>query len=385
MEIYLDNSATTKCSPAAIKAMKQALEEDFGNPSSMHLKGVEAERSLKKAKETLAKTLKVQPKELILTSGGTESNNTAILGAALANRRAGNRVLTTAVEHSSVAQPMKYLEELGFEVEVLPVNHEGLVSPEVLKEAVTKDTILVSMMYVNNEIGTVQPIAEAAALAKEKNPDVIFHTDAVQAYAKYRIFPKRLGVDLLSVSSHKFHGPKGAGFLYKREKVKIKPLLLGGGQQDGMRSGTDNVPGAVGMAAAAQECYGDLENQVLRMRTCRQRLLDGLACMEHVKINGSTEEQFAAPHIVNASFPGVRSEVLLHALEERGIFVSAGSACSSNKKAGSATLQALGLSKEERESAIRFSFCTDTTTEEIGQTIAVLQEIVPFLRKYSRK
>lgn len=385
MEIYLDNSATTKCSAAAAEAMKQVMEEDFGNPSSMHMKGVEAERHLKEAKDVLAKTLKVQPKELIFTSGGTESNNLAIIGGALANRRAGNRVLTTAIEHASVAQPMKYLEELGFELDILPADHEGKVSINALREAVTKDTVLISMMHVNNEIGTVQPIAEAVTIAKEKNPDVIFHVDAVQAYAKYQIFPKRLGVDLLSVSGHKFHGPKGIGFLYRKEKVKIKPLLLGGGQQDGMRSGTDNVPGAVGMAAAAKECYADLEHKVLHMRACRQCLLDGLAHMEHVKINGSAEEESAAPHIVNASFIGVRSEVLLHALEEREIYVSAGSACSSNRQTGSATLQALGLSKEERESAIRFSFCADTTAEEIEQTVTALQELVPFLRKYSRK
>ena len=384
MEIYLDNAATTKCYEEVKDIVLKTMIEDYGNPSSMHRKGVEAERYLREAAHTLAQILKVQEKEIYFTSGGTESNNWALEGVALANRRRGTHIITSAVEHAAVAAPLSRLEEQGFTVTRLGVNREGLVDLDELERAITDETILVSIMYVNNEIGTVEPIQQIGELIKKKNPNTYFHVDAIQAFGKYRIYPKRMKIDLLSASGHKIHGPKGVGFLYVGEKVKIHPLLLGGGQQNGMRSGTDNVPGAAGLAAAADKIYGDLEEGTARMYARKRQLITGLESMEQVVLHGMAPEE-GAPHILNASFLGIRSEVLLHALEDRGIYVSAGSACSSHKRAGSATLSAVGCSHQEKESAIRFSLCASTGEEEIRKTLEVLNEIVPMLRKYTRR
>ena len=262
MEAYLDNSATTRCLDEVVQLMTKIMTEDYGNPSSKHLKGVEAEKYLRTAREEIAKTLKVQEKEIYFTSGGTESNNWALFGAALANRRAGNHLITTAVEHAAVLQPMSFLEEMGFRITYLPVDEYGVVDIKSLEAAICEDTILVSMMYVNNELGSVQPIEEAAALIKAKDPSILFHVDAIQAYGKFRIAPKKIGIDMLSVSGHKIHGPKGIGFLYMNEKAKVRPLILGGGQQKGMRSGTDNVPGAAGLGLAAKEAYRDFDRKI---------------------------------------------------------------------------------------------------------------------------
>lgn len=384
MEAYLDNSATTRCYEEVIDIVEKTMREDYGNPSSMHLRGVEAERYMKESARTIAKTMKVQEKEIYFTSGGTESNNWALIGCAMANRRRGNHLITTVFEHAAVSAPMAFLEEQGFEVTRLSVDACGRVNLEELKNAIRPETILVSIMYVNNEIGAVQPIAEIGALIKQQNPQTYFHVDAIQAYGKYRILPKKEQIDLLSVSGHKIHGPKGAGFLYIGEKVKIQPLIWGGGQQNGMRSGTDNVPGAAGMALAARIVCGSLEENKTHMYQIRDQLISGLEKMDRVVIHGRKGEQ-AAPQIVNASFLGVRSEVLLHTLENEGIYVSAGSACSSHKRGGSPTLTAIGASKEERESAVRFSFSERTTKEEIEKTLEVLNRTVPVLRKFTRK
>lgn len=384
MEAYLDNSATTRCTQRVRDAVVQVMMEDYGNPSSKHMKGVEAERYLKDARETVARTLKVNEKEIYFTSGATESNNWALIGAARANRRAGMHLITTAVEHPAVLMPMQYLEEQGFRVTYLPVDSKGHISLQDLEQALCEDTILVSMMYVNNEVGTVEPIEEAARIVKKYNPDILFHTDAVQAYGKMRIYPKRAGIDMLSVSAHKIHGPKGIGFLYVNEKVKIHPLILGGGQQKGMRSGTDNVPGAAGLAQAAREAYEQLEESREHLLDLKKRMTDGLEQMESVAVL-SEKGDSSAPHIVSASFPGVRSEVLLHALEDRGIYVSAGSACSSNKKLPvSAVLKELHLSPELLESTLRFSFSRYTTAEEIDYCLQALRELLPVLRRYAR-
>ena len=384
MEAYLDNSATTRCSAKAAEMVMKVMREDFGNPSALHTKGVEAEHYVKEARAFFAKNLKVDEKEICFTSGGTESNNLALIGTAMANRRAGNHLITTSVEHASVDNTMKYLEEQGFRVTYLPVDEYGVVSLEALKEALCPETILVSVMYVNNEVGAVQPVDEIARIVKEYNPNTIFHVDAIQAYGKYRIYPKKEGIDLLSVSGHKIHGPKGTGFLYVNSKVKIHSIVFGGGQQKGLRSGTENVPGIAGMAEAAAECYENLEEKIDRLYALKDRFVSQVSALEGTKVNGHTGRD-SAPQIVSVSFRDVRSEVLLHALEEKGIYVSAGSACSSNKPSVSRTLKNMEIDKELLGSPLRFSFCFDTTEEEIDYCIKELGELLPVLRRYVRR
>ena len=384
MQAYLDNSATTRCSERAKDLMVKLLMEDYGNPSSLHTMGVTAENYIKEAKKRIAATLKADEKEILFTSGGTESNNMALIGAALANKRAGNHIITTSIEHPSVSAAAAYLEELGFRVTYLSVDSDGVISLDELKEAVCSETILVSLMMVNNEIGAVEPIAEAAKIIKARNPNTLLHVDAIQAYGKYRIYPKKLGVDLLSVSGHKIHAPKGTGFLYIKKKTKIKPLIYGGGQQKGMRSGTENVPGAAALGEAAMEIYEDFDEKIERLYCLKERFIEGVTQIEGVRVNGKTGRD-SAPQIVSVSVEGVRSEVLLHALEEKEIYVSAGSACSSNKPAPSKTLQGIGLTKERLESTVRFSFCVNTTEEEIDYAVEQMKEIVPFYRRFIRK
>lgn len=383
MEAYLDNSATTRCSDRAFALMQKVLLEDYGNPSSLHMKGVEAERYVKAAREKIAKTLKVTEKEIIFTSGGTESNNLAILGTAFANRRAGNRIITTAVEHASVANPMKFLEEEGFEVIYLPVDENGVISLKDLEEALSDQTILVSLMHVNNEIGAVEPVEEAAALVHEKCPKALVHVDAIQSYGKFRIYPKKSGINLLSVSGHKIHGPKGSGFLYVKEKTKIKPIIYGGGQQNGMRSGTENVPGIAGLGEAAAEIYEDFKDKQDRLYALKERFIQAVTTIPGVSVNGKTGRD-SAPHIVSVSVEGVRAEVLLHSLEDKQIYVSSGSACSSNKPAVSRTLKGIGLKQNLLDSTVRFSFSVHTTEEEIDYAADVLKTLVPALQKYTR-
>ena len=384
MEVYMDNSATTRTFPEVAELMTKIMCEDYGNPSSLHMKGVEAEKYLRYAKETLARILKVEERELLFTSGGTESDNMALIGCALANCRRGNHLITTQIEHPAILQTMRYLETQGYRVTYLPVDPCGRIRLEDLRRAMTPETILVSIMHTNNEIGALQPIEEAGALIKQMNPDTLFHVDAVQGFGKSRIYPKKMHIDLLSVSGHKIHGPKGSGFLYIDEKVKIRPLILGGGQQNGMRSGTDNVPGIAGLAKSAEIVYRHFDEQTAQMRACKPRLIEGLRELDDVVIHGMPEEE-GAPQIVNASFLNVRSEVLLHTLEDRQIYVSAGSACSSHKRAGSPTLTAIGASKAEMESAVRFSFSEFTTLEQIDYTLDTLREVLPMLRRFTRK
>lgn len=387
MEAYLDNSATTRCSDRACQLMVDLLTKDYGNPSSLHMKGIEAERFVETAKKKIAKTLRVSEKEIIFTSGGTESNNLAIIGAAMANRRAGNHIITTSIEHASVENPMEFLKEQGFEITYLSVDENGIISLEELEEAVTEQTILVSMMQVNNEIGAIEPVAEAAELIKKKNPDTLIHVDAIQSYGKMYIYPKKLGIDMLSASGHKIHGPKGSGFLWVKEKTKLKPLILGGGQQKGMRSGTENVPAIAGLGEAAEEIYENLDEKRVHLYGLKQRFIDGIEKLEGTHVNGKTGED-SAPHIVSVSFEGIRSEVLLHSLEDRGIYVSSGSACSSNnhagKQKGSKTLRNIHLKENLLDSTLRFSFSVHTTEEEIDYALEVLGELLPVLKKYTR-
>ncbi len=392
MECYFDNSATTRVGENVIKTVTKVMTEDFGNPSSKHAKGVQSEVYLKDARQVLAKILKVKEKEILFTSGGTESNNMALIGSALANERAGRHIITTSIEHPSVLEPLRFLAERRVDpsaITYLPVDAKGHVSLSDLKEAIREDTILVSIMMVNNEIGAVQDIAGIGKVIKEKNPKTLFHVDAIQAFGKLEIFPKKLGIDLMSVSSHKFHGPKGVGFLYIREGTKIKPLIYGGGQQKGMRSGTDNVPGIAGMAVAAAESYASREENVRHMITLKDLLteeLEKIAQEEQgktisIRIN-SQKGELSAPHILSATFAPVKSEVLLHALEERGIYVSSGSACSSNKPGVSRTLESIGLSAKEADCTIRFSFCKDNTAGEVLYAAEQLRELLPILSKF---
>ena len=382
-EIYFDNSATTRVFDSVRDIMTETMTADYGNTSSLHTKGVEAEQYVREARAEIAKSLRVKEKEIIFTSGGTESNNLAILGTALANRRSGNHIITSCIEHASVYNTTAFLEEQGFRVTYLPVDHNGHVSPEDLRAAICDDTILVSIMYVNNEMGAVEPIAKLAQVLRETKPQAYFHADAIQAYGKYVIRPKKEGIDLLSVSGHKIHGPKGVGFLYVDERVKIRPILFGGGQQMGMRSGTENVPGCAGLGAAAKEIYRDHEAKVDHLYALKDRFVSGLHELEGVTVHGLTGRD-SAPQIVSAGFEGIRAEVLLHALEEKGIYVSSGSACSSNHPAVSGTLRGIGLERRFLDSTLRFSFSIFTTEEEIRYCAEVLKELLPVLRRYRR-
>lgn len=387
MEVYLDNSATTRALPQVAELVTKIMCEEYGNPSSLHRKGVEAEQYLRYARETLAGILKVQTKEILFTSGGTEANNLALIGCAMANRRQGNHLITTQVEHPAVLQPMQYLESQGFQVTYLPVDAWGRISLQDLENAIRPETILVSVMHTNNEVGALQPIQEAGALIKRRNPAILFHVDAVQGFGKCRIQPRRMQIDLLSVSSHKIHGPKGVGFLYVGERVKIQPIVYGGGQQKNMRSGTENVPGIAGMAKAAEMIYAHLDEDTGRLYELKEYFVDRISRLEGIRINGIPQEgcRATAPHVVSVSIAGVRSEVMLHALEEKGIYVSAGSACASNKPQTSATLKAMKLPKELWDSTIRFSFSVYTTREEIDYTLDIMYDMIPMLRKYTRR
>ena len=384
MEVYLDNSATTRAYPEVGDIVYKVMCQDYGNPSSMHRKGVEAEHYVKDAKEILAKLLKVNVKEIFFTSGGTESDNLALIGAARANRRRGNHLITSSIEHPAILNTMRYLEEEeGFRVTYLPVDENGRVRLEALKEALCQDTILVSIMYVNNEVGSVQPIEEAVKIVKNFNPRILFHSDAVQGFGKYHIYPKRVGIDMLSASGHKIHGPKGTGFLYINEKVKIKPIIFGGEQQKNIRSGTENVPGIAGLGLAAKMIYQDLNMKVSLMRELKAHFIEGISKIEHATVHGLTDEN-SAPHIISVGIAGVRSEVLLHTLEDKGIYVSSGSACASNHPAISGVLRGIGTSQEYLDSTLRFSMSEFTTKEEIDYTLETLYNCVPMLRRYTR-
>ena len=383
MEAYFDNSATTRCTQAAVDVMQKALLEDYGNPSSLHMKGVTAENYIKTATAQIAKILKVSEKEILFTSGGTESNNLALIGTALANQRAGRHIITTAIEHASVYNPLIFLEEQGYEVTYLPADHEGRISLDELEAAVREDTILVSMMHVNNEIGTIEPVEEAAARIHAKNPRTLFHVDAIQSFGKLRIYPKRMGIDLLSVSGHKIHGPKGVGFLYIKDKTKIRPIIHGGGQQRDMRSGTENVPGIAGIGVAAAQIYENFDEKIDRLYELREYLAAGMQAFDGVTINGASGRA-AAPHIVSVSFAGIRAEVLLHALEDRQIYVSTGSACSSNHPAISGTLKAIGVKPELLDATVRITLSVDSTKEEADYVLAQLAELLPQLRRFRR-
>lgn len=377
MEIYLDNSATTKPYQEVVDKMVLALTTQYGNPSSIYKKGIEVEREIKEIRRNIARSLGAKETEIYFTSGGTECNNTIIRSVANLNKKTKNHIISTVIEHPSVLNTLKDLEADGFEVTYLPVGKDGKISLENLKNAIKKETILVSVMHVNNEIGTIQPIEEIGKYLKSLDEKVYFHVDGVQSYAKIKFRPSRYNIDFMSVSGHKLHGPKGIGFMYVKENNRIKPLLTGGGQEIGIRSGTENVPGIYGIGEAVRILNQDLEGTIDKIRGLRDLLKEEiLANIDNVKINSPED---GVCHVLNVSFRGVRGEVLLHYLEQKEIYVSTGSACSSKKK-GSHVLNAIGLTPDEIEGAIRFSLSDLNTKEEIMQTVEVLKESVSDLR-----
>jgi len=377
-EIYLDNSATTRPFDEVIEYMGLINKTVYGNPSSLHLKGIEAEKHVRKSREAIAKTLDINPKELIFTSGGTESNNMAVIGYLRANPRKGKHVITTKIEHPSILEVFRYLETLGYLVDYIDVDRNGIVNLNMLKEKISDDTALVSVMYVNNEVGSIQPIDEIAKTIKGRNKNTAFHVDAVQAYGKLKLNPKKSGIDLMSISSHKIHGPKGVGALFVRESVKIEPILFGGGQESLLRSGTENVPGICGFGLAAEMIHSKLDENYEKVAGLKNLFIELL----EMNIEGFTviSPENSSPYIINVSFDNLKAEVLLHHLEEKGIFVSTGSACSSRKKKYSHVLEAMGIKSDSLEGALRFSLCGQNSERDIIETVDALKEIIPRIR-----
>lgn len=373
MKVYLDNSATTRQSKASTEVMLNAIEEIYGNPSSLHLMGIVAEKALKEARKTIGETLGISPKEIIFNSGGSEGNNSVIKGVAFKRKKRFNKIITTQVEHPSVLEACKFLENNGFQVKYLPVDNNCSIDLEELKEEITEEASLMSIMSVNNEVGAIFPIKEIGELKK----NALFHTDGVQGVGKldYRGFKG----DFISASGHKFHGPKGVGFIYAKDANDLEPLIHGGGQENNSRSGTENIPAILALSKAVEEAYRNREKNMQTMSMLRNKLLTGIEDnIEDIKINSPTD---GLASILNISFLGVRGEVLLHTLERDGIFVSTGSACSSNKKGQSHVLKAMGLKDKEIEGAIRFSFSKDNTEEEIDFVLEKLIEAVKTFRR----
>lgn len=372
--IYLDNSATTKPCKTACEYINQALVSNWGNPSSLHSLGIEAELTVNSARECIAKAISARADEIIFTGSGTEANNTAIMSA-ISRKNRGNRVITTAIEHPSVLETVKRLENSGFEVIKLGCDSNGSVKLSELEAALNEKTVLVSIMLVNNEIGSVQPIAEASKLIKKLSPNALFHCDAVQGFGKLNINVKTFGVDLLTASAHKIHGPKGIGFLYCKKGVSIAPFITGGGQEKGMRSGTEAVPLIAGFMGALKE-LGSLEENYKKISSINLYARELFTASGFIDINSPEN---ALPYILNISVVGYRSETLLHFLESKNIFVSSGSACA--KGEASYVLSALGLDKKRSDSALRLSFSKDTTKEELALTLDALKEAVSRLRR----
>ena len=374
--IYLDNSATTKPCKKSCEYMNNALQNSWGNPSSLHTLGMEAEITLSSARETLAKFIKARPDEIVFMGSGTEANNTAVMAAL--SRKWGNRVITTEIEHPSVLQTVKRLEKKGFEVVRLKSLGDGKISLDDLKNALTEKTVLVSIMLVNNETGAVQPIVEAAKLVKSISPRALFHCDAVQGFGKIPINVKDLGVDLLTASGHKIHAPKGIGFLYCKKGVKIPAFITGGGQEKGMRSGTEAVPLAAAFEGAARD-LPDLNISLKNITELRDYAVKLFGDSGFIKINSP---EGTLPYILNISVPGYRSETLLHFLEAKNIFVSSGSACAKGET--SYVLGALGLSRAEIDSALRISFSRDNTKDDINALFDALKQATEKLRRSSQ-
>ncbi|GAA4717507.1 aminotransferase class V-fold PLP-dependent enzyme [Brevibacillus fulvus] len=377
--IYLDNSATTRPDPQVVEVVKKTMERYYGNPSSLHQLGVDAEKVLNQARLISAQALRCKPGEIIFTSGGTESNNAAIKGVAFQYQSRGKHIVTSEVEHPAVYDVCRQLEAWGFTVTYLPVDHQGRVSLEDVKKAIRPDTILVSIMHVNNELGTIQPIREIGEHLKAF-PKIVFHVDAVQSFGKLELRPKEWGIDLLSVSAHKFHGPRGVGILMKREGITLQPLLAGGGQEGGVRSGTENLPAISGMAKAIRLLDEAAEQQRSSLTAMHEWLKREIQQIPGCVLNSPAEG--GAPHILNFSVPGVKSEVLLHTLEEKGFLVSTKSACSSKANEPSRVLMATGMDRERALSSIRVSLSRENRQQELEQFVAALRDSLDRLRAY---
>jgi len=378
-EIYLDNSATTRPYDEVIEFMNKINREMYGNPSSLHSKGIEAERLIKEARETIAGTLGVDSRDIYFTSGGTESNNLAIMGFLRANPRKGKHVITTKIEHPSVLEVCKHLSENGYKVDYIGVDGRGIIDLEMLKASITKDTALISVILVNNETGSVQPLDEIVRIKNSVNRDTAIHVDAVQAYGKLMIQPEKTGVDLLTASSHKIHGPKGVGALYVSRKVRVKPVIFGGGQESQLRSGTENVPGICGFGLAAKITFGRIEENLARVEKLKMLFIDKLK--EKVDDFSVLSPEEASPYILSVSFRGIKAEVLLHHLEREGVYVSTGSACSSRKRLHSHVLTAMGFKACDIEGALRFSFSAQNTEEDVHGAVDALAGILPAIRR----
>ena len=376
-EIYLDNSATTKPYDEVVDYIVEVSRKYYGNPSSLHNKGIEAENLIKKARFQIANVLKADSKEIVFTSGGTESNNMAILGYLRGNPRAGKHIITSEIEHPSVLEVFKQLSKEGYRVDYIPVDNHGIIKLEALKKVADKETGLFSFMLTNNEVGSIQPVSEINKIRKEVCPSAIIHIDAVQAFCKTQIYPAIMNIDLLSVSSHKIHGPKGIGALYIRKGIRVKPLLLGGGQETALRSGTENVPAICGFGLAAELTSGKMEENNKKVSALRKYFVETIR--ENFKDAVINSSEDALPYIVNVSFPNLKSEVLLHHLEQKNIYVSTGSACSSHKSSNSHVLKAMGVPAGYIDGAIRFSFSSANTEEELKTTVEALKEIIPVI------
>ncbi|CAG7620296.1 cysteine desulfurase family protein [Paenibacillus allorhizosphaerae] len=378
--LYLDNAATTPMYEEVIDTMAEVMRTYFGNPSSLHKLGVQAEQLVRRARETIAAGLRCAPEEIRFTSGGTESNNLAIRGAAYRYRGRGMRLITSEIEHASVYETFRQLAKEGFHVTFLPVDSTGQVELDALKDALTADTTLVSIMHVNNETGRIQPIADIARMLREHSPAALFHVDAVQAIGKLPFFPGDLGIDLMTCAAHKLRGPKGIGFLYCRNGVELSPLLLGGGQENGLRSGTENVPAIVGMAKAVRLAMEEQAAFAEQTAAMRSKLTECISQMPELVLNGSPDKETMAPHIVHFSYPGMKSEVLVHALEQQGIYVSTRSACSSGAEKPSRVLTAMGCSRERAVSGIRLSYSLMQTLDDVDYFCLMLKETVTRLK-----
>jgi cysteine desulfurase len=377
MKVYFDNSATTKPSKEVLQSFVEVLERYYGNPASLHHLGLEAELLLTRSKEQVAKLLQVHASEIIFTSGGTESNNLAIKGAAFGYQQRGKHIITSQVEHSSVYEVCQDLEKhFGFVVTYLPVDKNGLVSVEDLKQSIREDTILVTIMHVNNELGSVQPITEIGKMLRHY-PKLRFHVDQVQGFGKVPLSIQESHIDLLSLSGHKLHAPKGTGLLFVREGVKLHPILLGGDQQQGIRPGSENVAGSVALAKALRLIKEKEEKHIRHLLQLKIKAIEALKQMDHVSINSPLDPEISAPHILNASFKGLKPEVLVHALDEKGIYVSTKSACSSKIEKPSRILTSTGMSDAEANSALRISFSIDNSLEEVDYFADVIQQIIP--------
>lgn len=392
MSVYLDNSATTRQYDQVTDAMAEAMRDFYGNPSSLHRLGIDAEKKVRASRKSLAGAFGCSEDEVIFTSCGTEADNTVLMGAAASRKRVGKKIITTAVEHPAILEPAKKLESMGYQVEYIGVDKNCRLNMDHLKAAISEDTILISVMGVNNEAGTIMPIREIAQLKDEFNKkngtQIWLHSDAVQAFGKIPVNVKKQwqGVDLISVSGHKIHGPKGMGALYVRKGLNIEPFMIGGGQEKHMRSGTENTPGIIGFGMAADLAMAKFDERTRIMSEARKYLLDGIkAEIKDVLINSpeeaGMESGLCCPSVLNVSFLGTRGEVILHTLEQEGIYVSTGSACSSNKKGRSHVLAAMGLKDKEIEGAIRFSFSEFNTQAEMEYTLEKVKQAVARFRK----